>query len=221
MSPGDWKTEIEGKNNFLFILHSPFSSLFVHGDSKNQEENLQKKWREVLTTSMASGMHQGQDFSSSSQRMTSLSISNSVVLMESVIRKWRFGRKYVYGEVNRAQCLPQKPTLVGAKTIGSEVFLFDYARHSAKPQSSECDLDLGLMGHEQEGYGLAWSSFKEESMKKNTEFLVKQMNWPLKAVVSTPAVLGYSLEKRTDVIQALIVKGLLGSELPPMSPVLA
>ncbi|CAA7027332.1 unnamed protein product [Microthlaspi erraticum] len=129
---------------------------------------------------MASGMHQGQDFSSSSQRMTSLSISNSVVLMESDIRK-----------------------------------------HSAKPQSSECDLGLGLMGHEQEGYGLAWSSFKEESMKKNTEFLVKQMNWPLKAVVSTPAVLGYSLEKRTDVIQALIVKGLLGSELPPMSPVLA
>uniref|UniRef100_A0A1J3D9S1 WD-40 repeat-containing protein MSI3 n=2 Tax=Noccaea caerulescens TaxID=107243 RepID=A0A1J3D9S1_NOCCA len=67
----------------------------------------------------------------------------------------------VDGEVNRARCMPQKPTLVGAKTSGSEVFLFDYARHSAKPQTSECDPDLRLMGHEQEGYGLAWSSFKE------------------------------------------------------------
>ncbi|KAF8109863.1 hypothetical protein N665_0090s0045 [Sinapis alba] len=64
-----------------------------------------------------------------------------------------------------------------------------------------------------------------ESVKEKTEFLVKEMNWPLKAVVSTPAVLGYSLEKRTvprcNVIKALMSKGLLGSELPPLSPVLA
>ncbi|KAH0909364.1 hypothetical protein HID58_032685, partial [Brassica napus] len=64
-----------------------------------------------------------------------------------------------------------------------------------------------------------------ESLKEKTEFLVKEMNWPLKAVVSTPAVLGYSLEKRTvprcNVIKALMTKGLLGSELPTISPVLA
>ncbi|KAL0736858.1 hypothetical protein Bca4012_013068 [Brassica carinata] len=64
-----------------------------------------------------------------------------------------------------------------------------------------------------------------ESVKEKTEFLVKEMNWSLKAVVSTPAVLGYSLEKRTvprcDVIKALMTRGLLGNEPPTMSPVLA
>ncbi|KAJ4902043.1 Mitochondrial transcription termination factor family protein [Raphanus sativus] len=64
-----------------------------------------------------------------------------------------------------------------------------------------------------------------ESVKKKTEFLVKEMNWSLKALVSNPAVFGYNLEKRTVprcyVIKALMSKGLLGSELPPLSPVLA
>ncbi|CAA7059475.1 unnamed protein product, partial [Microthlaspi erraticum] len=36
-----------------------------------------------------------------------------------------------------------------------------------------------------------------ETVKKKTEFLVKQMKWPLKAVASNPVVLGYSMEKRT------------------------
>ncbi|CAA7029825.1 unnamed protein product [Microthlaspi erraticum] len=69
--------------------------------------------------------------------------------------------------------------------------------------------------------------YSSESVKKKTEFLVKEMNWPLKAVASNPAVLGYSLEKRTvprcNVIKALMSKGLLGdggSELPLMSSVL-
>ncbi|KAL1212311.1 WD-40 repeat-containing protein MSI2 [Cardamine amara subsp. amara] len=67
----------------------------------------------------------------------------------------------VDGEVNKARCMPQKPTLVGAKTSGSEVFLFDYAKHAAEPQTSECDPDLRLVGHDKEGYGLSWSPFKE------------------------------------------------------------
>ncbi|CAH8389875.1 unnamed protein product [Eruca vesicaria subsp. sativa] len=65
----------------------------------------------------------------------------------------------------------------------------------------------------------------EESVKKKTEFLVKEMNWSLKAVVSNPSVFGYNLEKRTvprcNVIKALMSRGLLGSELPPLSLVLA
>ncbi|WZZ13390.1 hypothetical protein YC2023_106479 [Brassica napus] len=52
-----------------------------------------------------------------------------------------------------------------------------------------------------------------ETVKKKTEFLVNGMNWPLKAVVSNPAVLGYSLEKRMaprcNVIKALMSKGLI------------
>ncbi|CAA7029824.1 unnamed protein product [Microthlaspi erraticum] len=68
--------------------------------------------------------------------------------------------------------------------------------------------------------------YSSESVKKKTEFLVKKMNWPLKAVVSIPQVLGYSMEKRIvprcSVIKALMSQGLLGngSELPPLSSVL-
>ncbi|EOA34309.1 hypothetical protein CARUB_v10021826mg [Capsella rubella] len=66
-----------------------------------------------------------------------------------------------------------------------------------------------------------------EMVKKKAGFLVKKMNWPRKSVVSNPAVLGYSLEKRIvprcKVIKALMSKKLLGetgSELPPIGFVL-
>ncbi|VVA93694.1 unnamed protein product [Arabis nemorensis] len=66
--------------------------------------------------------------------------------------------------------------------------------------------------------------YSAETVKKKTEFLVKKMNWPLKALVSTPQVFGYSMEKRIvarcNVIKALMSKRLLGTELPPMSSVL-
>ncbi|CAA7029847.1 unnamed protein product [Microthlaspi erraticum] len=70
--------------------------------------------------------------------------------------------------------------------------------------------------------------YSSETVKEKTEFVVKQMNWPLKAVASFPAVLGYSMEKRivprSNVIKALMSKELLGkrgSELPAMSTVFA
>ncbi|CAL9237832.1 unnamed protein product, partial [Arabidopsis halleri] len=66
-----------------------------------------------------------------------------------------------------------------------------------------------------------------ETIKKKIDFLVKKMNWPLKALVSNPAVLGYNMEKRIvprcNVIKALMSKGLLGdtgSKLPPIGSVL-
>ncbi|KAL1226112.1 Transcription termination factor MTERF15 [Cardamine amara subsp. amara] len=63
--------------------------------------------------------------------------------------------------------------------------------------------------------------YSSESVKKKTEFVVKKMNWPLKDVAMCSQVLGYSMEKRIvprcNVIKALMSKGLLGSELPPIS----
>lgn len=62
-------------------------------------------------------------------------------------------------------------------------------------------------------------SYSAEMVKRKTEFLVEEMKWPLKAVVSYPAVLGMSMEKRLvprcDVIKALMSKGLIGSGEPP------
>ncbi|CAH2047974.1 unnamed protein product [Thlaspi arvense] len=68
--------------------------------------------------------------------------------------------------------------------------------------------------------------YSAESVKNKTEFLVKKMNWPIKALGSNPAVYNYSLEKRIvprcNVIKALMSRGLLGngSELPPLYVVL-
>ncbi|KAL6219209.1 hypothetical protein ACLB2K_012415 [Fragaria x ananassa] len=67
----------------------------------------------------------------------------------------------VDGEVNRARCMLQKPNMVGAKTSGSEVYVFDCTKQGLKSQDGECDPDLRLRGHDKEGYGLSWSPFKE------------------------------------------------------------
>ncbi|CAH8267720.1 unnamed protein product [Arabidopsis lyrata] len=68
------------------------------------------------------------------------------------------------------------------------------------------------------------TAYTAETVRKKFEVLVKKMNWPLEDVVLIPAVLGYSLEKRivprTNVIKALMSKGLIGSENPPISSVL-
>lgn len=63
----------------------------------------------------------------------------------------------VDGEVNRARCMPQNPSVVAAKTCNSEVYVFDFAKERG---SGECGPDLRLRGHDKEGYGLSWSTFK-------------------------------------------------------------
>ncbi|CAA7029846.1 unnamed protein product [Microthlaspi erraticum] len=60
-----------------------------------------------------------------------------------------------------------------------------------------------------------------ETLRKRIEFVVKKMKWPVKAVVSNPAVLGLSMEKRiVPRCNVIVSKGLLGDELPPISSVL-
>ncbi|AAC28513.1 Strong similarity to gi/2160138 F19K23.6 gene product from A. thaliana BAC gb/AC000375 [Arabidopsis thaliana] len=104
----------------------------------------------------------------------------------------------------------------------------NFLTHSEKKILNTIETFLGL-GFSRDEFSVLIKRFPQgiglsaEMVKKKTEFLVKKMNWPLKALVSNPAVLGYSLEKRTvprgNVVQALISKGLIGSELPSISRV--
>ncbi|XVE93859.1 hypothetical protein REPUB_Repub01dG0231000 [Reevesia pubescens] len=66
----------------------------------------------------------------------------------------------VDGEVNRARCMPQNSIIIGAKTSGCEVFVFDYTKQAAKEERCERDTDLRLRGHDNEEYGLSWSLIK-------------------------------------------------------------
>jgi histone-binding protein RBBP4 len=68
---------------------------------------------------------------------------------------------HVDGEVNRARCMFQNPSVVAAKTSGREVYVFDCSKHSMKEEEGSCDPDLRLRGHDKEGYGLSWSQSKE------------------------------------------------------------
>lgn len=68
---------------------------------------------------------------------------------------------HVDGEVNRARCMFQNPSVVAAKTSGREVYVFDCSKHSMKEEGGSCNPDLRLRGHDKEGYGLSWSQLKE------------------------------------------------------------
>lgn len=68
---------------------------------------------------------------------------------------------HVDGEVNRARCMPQKPSVIAAKTSACEVYVFDSSKHPTDQDKSSCAPDLKLKGHDKEGYGLSWSPFKE------------------------------------------------------------
>lgn len=66
------------------------------------------------------------------------------------------------GEVNRARYCPQNHFLIATKTISSDVYVFDYSKHSSKPAADgACKPDIRLTGHENEGYGLSWSQQQE------------------------------------------------------------
>jgi WD40 repeat protein len=62
------------------------------------------------------------------------------------------------GEVNRARHMPQRPSIIATKAPAAEVMIFDCSKHGMKPASgAKCQPDKKLVGHDKEGYGLAWS----------------------------------------------------------------
>jgi len=66
------------------------------------------------------------------------------------------------GEVNKARYMPQNSFVIATKTVSSDVYVFDYNKHSSKaPQERVCNPELILKGHTNEGYGLSWSPLKE------------------------------------------------------------
>ena len=48
----------------------------------------------------------------------------------------------VDGEVNRARCMPQNPVVMGAKTSGCDVYVFDCSKQLEKQQGGDCEPDL-------------------------------------------------------------------------------
>lgn len=62
------------------------------------------------------------------------------------------------GEVNRARAMPQNEFLIATKTASADVLVFDWRQHTSKPEpSGKPNPFLRLLGHDVEGYGLAWN----------------------------------------------------------------
>ena len=57
--------------------------------------------------------------------------------------------------------MPQLPKILATKTSDGEVDIFDYHKHPKTPINDEVKPDLKLLGHSQEGYGLAWNPLKK------------------------------------------------------------
>jgi len=61
------------------------------------------------------------------------------------------------GEINKARIMPQNDNIIATKTIHGEVLLFDISKHPELPESDTVKPEYTLIGHEKEGFGLAWS----------------------------------------------------------------
>lgn len=57
--------------------------------------------------------------------------------------------------------MPQDQKIIATKTTNGEIDLFDYFKHPKTPLNDEVKPDLSLLGHTQEGYGLAWNPMKK------------------------------------------------------------
>jgi len=64
------------------------------------------------------------------------------------------------GEVNRARHMPQSSNIIATKTVKGEVHIFDYFKHASRPTDNVVKPELRLSGHNEEGYGLSWSSLQ-------------------------------------------------------------
>ena len=58
--------------------------------------------------------------------------------------------------------MPQdQKNIIATKTVTGDIDIFNYHKHPNQPINDEVKPDLRLLGHDQEGYGLAWNPLKK------------------------------------------------------------
>jgi len=58
-------------------------------------------------------------------------------------------------------CPKIKKNIIATKTVTGDIDIFNYHKHPNTPANDEVKPDLRLLGHDQEGYGLAWNPLKK------------------------------------------------------------
>jgi len=101
------------------------------------------------------------DFNESAKDGHSTSLKKERIEIESQINH--------QGEVNRARSMPQAYNVIATKTTSGEVHIFDYFKHSRKPENDEVKPSLRLRGHTAEGYGLSWNSLRQGQLVSGSD----------------------------------------------------
>lgn len=61
------------------------------------------------------------------------------------------------GEVNKARYMPQNTNIISTFSSTGQVFVFDTNNHPSMPENDACSPELELVGHNEEGFGMAWN----------------------------------------------------------------
>ncbi|KAF1813697.1 WD40 repeat-like protein [Eremomyces bilateralis CBS 781.70] len=74
------------------------------------------------------------------------------------------------GEVNKARYQPQNANIIATMDSTGRALIYDRTKHPLEPKSpEENQMDLQLVGHQREGFGLAWSPHDEGHLVTGTE----------------------------------------------------
>ncbi|KAF2646581.1 WD40 repeat-like protein [Massarina eburnea CBS 473.64] len=85
------------------------------------------------------------------------------------------------GEVNKARYQPQNPDIIASLCVDGRVLIFDRTKHSIQPKNDgSIKFEAELVGHEGEGFGLAWNPSREGHLVSATEDKTVR-TWDLKA----------------------------------------
>lgn len=73
-------------------------------------------------------------------------------------------------EVNKARYQPQNPDIIATLCVDGRVLIFDRTKHPLQPTSlGKVNAQIELVGHEAEGFGLAWSPHEEGCLATGSE----------------------------------------------------
>ena len=90
------------------------------------------------------------------------------------------------GEVNRARYMPQNHFIVATRGPDPELYIFDLSKHSSFPDEDSAVLSAPqcvCVGHEKEGYGLAWSPLQEGLLVSGSEDCTVNL-WDVNSVMN-------------------------------------
>ena len=89
---------------------------------------------------------------------------------ESLVITFKITEKIDHpGEVNKARYQPQNPDIIATLAVDGKVLIFDRTKHSSLHPTNKPNPQIELVGHKEEGFGLAWNPHEEGCLASGSE----------------------------------------------------